>query len=142
VKHFIILLLTLLNGLHLDASVTIRIEASFGSKKKDCRGGVGLCSARTTRIENPGSKVATLSLSQDERSLTLVVSRATLDDCDGQISQGQFIQDEDYPLPSEIKGIGGISGLLSIPAGSYPTIITAEQITVTIVVSDSPVGIK
>lgn len=141
-KRIGILILLVCGYASLLAEVTIRTEASFGTKRRDCLKGLGMCSARTTTNEGVGGLLVTLTLSDDESALTLEMSRATMDERDGQINRDKFIQEEDYSLPADISGALGATGLLVIPAGSYPVQYKSGRVLVKIPVTSSPTGLR
>jgi hypothetical protein len=133
----------LLQGISLQAAITIRIEASFGAKKKDCRGGLGICSAKTVRAENPGAaRQVTLALSDDETTLLMVIDRRTLEEAEGQIAAGRFIQDEDFIMPAEVSLALAIAGTLKISAGDYEARQGGQTVTVRIPLSGNSLGFR
>jgi len=135
-KQIGILMVLVLSWANLPAEVTIRTEASFGAKKKDCLRGVGMCSAKTTTNAADDRLVVSLTLSDDESTLTLGLASTTMEEVEGQIVRDKFIQEEDYGLPAEISRALGIIGILMIPAGSYPVLYADGQVLVKIPVNN------
>ena len=127
---------------NLQAEVTIRTEASFGAKRKDCQRGVGMCSARTTTKAADESSVVSLTLSDDESTLTLSLAPITMDGLEGQVAGGKFIQEEDYRFPAEISRALGITDILMIPAGSYTARPEGGRVLVEIPVTNAPAGLR
>jgi hypothetical protein len=141
-KRICILIALVCSYINLLAEVTIRTEASFGAKKKDCLKGLGMCSTKTTTNESDVTRQVSLTLSDDESVLTLGLSRAAMDERDGQINKDKFIQEEDYTLPVEISGALGMVGLLVIPAGNYPVQYRNGMVMVIIPVTSGPGGLR
>lgn len=139
-KRLTILIFLLLQCLWLQASITIRIEASFGAKKKDCRSGLGICSAKAVPVEGAGNRIITLTLSDDEALLIMTISRAALEEAIAQVTADRFVQEEDFTLPTEVSTALGVAGTIKIPAGDYEAMPGLQSTTVRIPIADNPVG--
>ncbi len=141
-KRLCIIIVLVCSCVSLLAEVTIRTEVSFGAKKKDCLKGLGMCSAKTTTNESDNTRLTSLTLSDDESILTLRLSRASMDELDGQINNDKFIQDDDYTLPVEVSGALGAMDLLVIPAGSYPVQYKDGAVLVRLSVKSRPTDLR
>ncbi len=135
-NRILILLLALLYGPSAPASVTIRIEATFGAKKKDCLSGVGVCTARTVTGAASGGKTATLTLSSDASILTLRFDAGALDGSEGMEGGGMFVQEEACELSAELAAALNYPGVLVIPAGSFSLKQQGRQLSVDFPVRD------
>jgi hypothetical protein len=137
-KQFTMLMFMLLQCICLQAAITIRIEASFGAKKKDCRSGLGICSAKAVPADGAAARTVMLTLSDDETFLTMTISRSALEEAVGQVTAGRFVQEEDFTLPAEVSMALGLAGAISIPAGDYEARPGPEYVMVRIPIAYNP----
>ena len=136
-RKILLLLLVLIGSNVIEAYSSVIIVLKFG-RPRDCRG-IGICEGKivitTDDAPKPiGNQVNAIADINMEGKLVLAFNRKTdltTEAFQTYFSQGNFICEEDFPVPPEILRTLNYPGSITVKAGDYPITMKGDVITIT-----------